>query len=95
MKALTWLVILVIVVFGVWYLWGRGSSRPATVPTTAPQATNTQQAPAPTPPASVLSSGQSDAELNADLSQIDTQLQEANSASAAASQTDTPVTQTE
>ena len=89
-KVITWVVIAVVVVGGLWYfLKNPSSSAPAATTQTQTQtpAQNTvaQQAPVDT----------SDAALTQDAASLDAQLQAASDASASAGQADTPVVQTE
>ena len=95
MKVLTWIVVIVVVLGGLWYVFGRSSnSMPSTegTPTAqAPEANGTTAM-----GSASASSDTSDAALNQDSAAFDTQLQAANTdASSASSFSDTPVQQTE
>ena len=87
------LIALVVVVGAGWYLWSKMSSGiavPAATPDQSAQATTTPQQPS----GPSLTSGSSDANLNADLSQLDASVDSSASASQSAqSFSDQPVQQ--
>jgi hypothetical protein len=87
-KYIVWIVIVILVLLGLWYWWDQSNATqaPATQQaaaigqTTSTASTGSQQA------SSGAASGDSNADLNADLSTIDTQTNDANTASASVDQ---------
>jgi hypothetical protein len=85
-KAITWIIVLAIVIGGIWYFWGRGSAAPSS--TQQGQGSSVQQG--------ATGNDTSDAALQQDAASVDTQLQAASAdTNAAGSFNDTPVQQTE
>jgi hypothetical protein len=90
-----WVVVLVVVAGGAWYMWGRPK-----MPQVQPQQQQAVTPPPAAPQAPVVPPAgaqiKSNTSLDADVNSIDTQSQDAASAGASAqSTTDTPVAQTE
>ena len=86
-KIVTWAVVIIVVVGGIWYFVARTSPTAAPSDSTSPAASTGQN---------TTNSGTSDADLQQDLVSTDAQIQAASSAGASAqSFSDTQVTQTE
>ena len=86
-KIVVGIIVAIAVIGGIWYFWNQGSTNTSGTSQAASVASTTSQ---PT-----LSSGNSDQNLNSDLAQIDSQMNIANSDSAAVDQgfSDQPIQQ--
>jgi len=98
MSKLLWFIIVIVVAVGGWYYWDQSQMPASLEPTQSSESSQSAQKTLQmqTGESASLTSGSSDAELNADLNALDAQLQGASAdTSSAGSFNDTPVPQAE
>lgn len=100
MKTVTWIVAIVVVAAGAWYVWQHVATTPSAIQKDVTQEVlpqPPQQAAQAQPTAGLSTGGSSDAELNQDMSQIDAQIQSTTDANTSVDQgvNDKAVPQTE
>jgi FlaG/FlaF family flagellin (archaellin) len=93
-RTVLWIVAILVVLAGIWYFWSTHNSA-SMVMTTPASDTSSATSDTNSTGQGSLSNGNSDQELNSDLTQIDTQTQTANTDSASVDQSfnDQPIQQ--
>ena len=96
MKMILWIIGILIIVAGAWYVWNQSQTGAAPSGSSYSQETSPSSQSSSGEDQGTAISGPSDADLQADLDSIDTQMSAASESSASASSfNDTPVAQTE
>ncbi len=95
MKVVMWVVALVVVGAASWFIWKQTAGPGALTQTPPTQQQEVQQPVQQQKTGGLSTTGNTDGELDTDMTQIDGQIDTTASAQSAASQTDQPVKQTE